>query len=191
MISSAVLPILLVTAWVIAGSRQPAAYSPVRQTVSVLSGEAATDPWIVTAALYAVGMAYLVAALGLRTLIPTARVGLVIAGLAGIGVASFPQPVHGTSQAHAFCTGVGAIVIAVWPALAALQESVLSAVGARLTVVAITVSVAMFVWMAVETQQGPMLGLAERVGSGLQSCWPFVVAFALWRSQRRPNSTGR
>ena len=191
LLSSALLPIVLVTAWVIAGSRQPATYSPVRQTVSVLSGEGGADRWIVTAALYAVGLAYLVTAFGLRTLIPSARVGLVIAGFAGIGLASFPQPAHGTNEAHAFCTGVGAIVIAVWPALAALQEPVLGAVGVRLTVVAITVSVAMFVWMAIEIQHGPMLGLAERMSSGLQSCWPFVVTFALWRSQRLPDSADR
>jgi hypothetical protein len=48
--SSGVLTPLLVTAWVVAGTRQAATYSPVRQTVSVLSGSGATDRWIVTAA---------------------------------------------------------------------------------------------------------------------------------------------
>lgn len=185
--SSAVLPTLLVTAWVVAGARQAPTYSPIRQTVSVLSGDAATDRWIVTAGLYVVGIAYLVTALGLRALAAAPRAALVVAGLAAIGVASFPEPVRGTSPVHVLCTGIGAITIAVWPALAAQQESVLAAVGVRTTVVAIAVSVALFIWMAIEARHGPMLGLAERVGSGLQSCWPFVVAMALWW-RCRPNS---
>ena len=182
--SSALLPTMLITAWAIAGARQAATYSPMRQTVSVLSGDAATDRWIVTGALYAVGVAYVVTALGLRALAPAARTGLVVAGLAAIGLASFPQPVHGTSQAHVVCTALGAVTIAVWPALAARQESVLSAVGARRTVAASLVSVVLFMWMAFETRNGPVLGLAERTSSALQSCWPLVVALALRRAHR-------
>jgi hypothetical protein len=68
-----------------------------------------------------------------------------VAGLAAVGLASFPQPGHGTNQAQVFCTGVGAVTIAVRPALTARQESVLSAVGARSTIAAMAVSVALFI----------------------------------------------
>lgn len=188
--SSVVLPTLLVAAWVIAGTRQPASYSPVRQTVSVLSGDAATDRWIVTAGLYAVGLAYLVTALGMRVLTAASRAGLVVAGIAAIGVASFPQPGHGTSEGHAFFTGLGALAIAVWPALAARQESVLYAIGVGRSIAAIAVSMALFAWMALETRHGPLLGLAERTSSALQSCWPFAVALALRRSFRADSTDG-
>lgn len=42
-ISAGLAPVVLVSAWVIAGTLQPASYSPVRQTVSVLAGHAGTD----------------------------------------------------------------------------------------------------------------------------------------------------
>jgi hypothetical membrane protein len=179
---SGVLPVLLTAAWVIADARQPATYSPVRQTVSVLSGHAGTDRWIVTGALYLVGLGYLVTAYGLTAAGPAAQVGLVVAGAAAIGVASFPQPVQGSSTTHAVCTGVGAVTIAIWPALVARRDSpALGAVGMRASVVATVVSVALFCWMAIEIR-GTSLGLAERAGSSMQVCWPFVIALALRRT---------
>ena len=183
--AAALLPALLTTAWLVADAVQPASYSPVRQTVSVLSGYAGIDRWIVTAALYAIGLGYVVTAAGLAALATPARVGLVIAGAAAIGVASFPEPAHGTSHAHALFTVIGAVTITIWPALVARQESALAAVGVRATIMAICVSLALFGWTVVETRNGSALGLAERVSSALQSSWPFVVAFALRRPANR------
>ena len=194
LISSASMPVLLTTAWLVADTLQRPSYSPMRQTVSVLSGHAGTQRWIVTTALYAIGLAYLVTAAGMHDLAAAARRGLLLAGAAAIGVATFPVPVHGTSRPHAVCVVVGAVAIAVWPALAARQEPVRAAVGPRLTAAAIVVSTGLFLWTAAETRHGPLLGLAERVSSALQVAWPFVVALMLRRAERglsRAGDSGR
>jgi hypothetical protein len=180
--STALLPVLLTAGWLIADVRQPASYNPVRQTVSVMSGHAGTDRWIVTGALYLVGVCYLVAAYGLTAVGVAPRVGLVVAGAAAIGVASSPQPAQGSSTSHVVFTGIGAITIAIWPVLVARRGSpALGAVGMRTSIVASAVSMVLFCWMAMEVR-GTALGLAERVTSSLQICWPFVIALALRRA---------
>src|SRR6185437_4479431 len=72
-VSAGLSPILLAGAWLVAGARQPSSYSPVHQTVSVLAGQAATDRWIVTAALFVVGACHFVTAAGLTGLRRSAR----------------------------------------------------------------------------------------------------------------------
>ena len=188
LVCAATLPTVLTAAWLVAGALQPPSYSPVKQTVSVLSGYAGNDRWIVTAALYVVGAGYLAAAVGMNFLHRASRIGLGVAGVAAVGVASFPEPAQGTSGAHAVCTGIGALTITVWPALASRQESVRDAVGRTATLVAMIVSTSLFVWTVGQTQHGTALGLAERTSAGLQACWPFVVALAL---RRRPTATDR
>lgn len=184
-LSAAIIPVLLNTGWLAADALQPPSYSPVRQTVSVMSGYAGTDRWVVTTALYLAGVAYFVTAAGMKGVAVAARAGLVIAGAAAIGVASFPQPVHGTSREHAVCTGIGAVAITVWPALAARRDTVLAAVGARKSFLAVVASFALFLWTAVETRNGAHLGLAERMSSGLQVTWPCAVALSLRRARIR------
>ena len=186
---AAAIPVLLTAAWSVADVLQPRSYSPMRQTVSVLSGYAGTDRWIVTGALYVVGVAYLLTAVGMSGLAAAARVVLLVAGAAAIGIAAFPEPVQGTNRDHAICTAIGAIAIAAWPAIAARQESVLAAVGRRKTFAAIAVSLGLLVWTAAETRNGAQLGLAERLSSDLQVCWPFVVALMLRRGQ--PHGSGQ
>jgi hypothetical protein len=181
---SALLPTILTAGWLVADVLQPPSYSPVRQTVSVLSGRAGTDRWIVTAALYLVGIGYLLVAAGLGVLAVPARVGLIVAAVAAIAVASFPEPVRGSNRPHELFTAIGAITIAVWPALVTRQESVYAAVGARRAVTAIVVSLALFGWTAIETRGGSALGLAERVSSAVQAGFPLVVVLALRREQR-------
>lgn len=182
--STASLPTVLVAGWLIADARQPPAYSPVRQTVSVVAGHAGTDRWIMTASLYIVGAAYVATAAGLRALAPVPRGALVVAGAAAIGVASLPEPAQGSSGSHALCTGIGALTIAVWPALVAAQPGLLRTVGVVRSIVAIVVSAVLFGWTAWETRHGSALGLAERTSSAAQSCWPFVVVLAVARVQR-------
>ena len=179
---TALLPVTLTAGWLLGDTQQRGDYSPVRQTVSVLSGYAATDRWIVTGALYLVGLGYFLTAYGLTAVRPAARVGLVVAGAAAIGVASLPEPAHGSSMPHAFCTAVGAATIAIWPALVARRDPLaLGGVGIRVSVVASVVSVGLFFWTAIEIR-GTALGLAERLSSSLQLCWPFVIALALRRA---------
>ena len=39
-------------------------------------------------------------------------------------------------------------------------------------------------WLLAETRDGSVLGLAERLTSSIQTCWPFIVAVALRRTRR-------
>ncbi len=184
--TSGLAPVLLIGGWLVADALQPSSYDPIRQTVSVLAGHGGRDRWVMTAALLAIGLCHVATAYGLRVLRRPARVSLAIAGVAGLGVALSPEPSHGSNLRHLAFTALGAVIIAAWPLLAAdrgrTRPIVLSVAGAA---VATTVSLGLFAWMVVETQHGGCLGLAERLASGSQACWPFIVALAAYRSQRQ------
>jgi hypothetical protein len=181
-VSSTAIPVVLTTGWLVGDAVQPPSYSPMRQTVSVLSGDAATDRWIVTVALYTAAALYFVTAAGMSGITAAMRIGLLVAGAAAIGVASFPEPAHGSSREHGVCTVIGALALTVWPALAARHPHVVAAVGRRVSFSAVVVSAGLLAWTAYEAHHGHLLGLAERVSSGLQVTWPGVVAVALRRA---------
>src|SRR5271169_40622 len=46
------------------------------------------------------------------------------------------------------------------------------------------VFVALLGWLFIETRDGSVLGLAERLTSSIQTCWPFTVALTLRRTRR-------
>jgi hypothetical protein len=46
-------------------------------------------------------------------------------------------------------------------------------------------------WLLAETRDGSVLGLAERLTSSIQTCWPFIVAIALRRSGARTGALVR
>jgi len=186
-ISAALAPILLTGAYLIAGLLQPASYSPVRTTISAMAGQAGTDRWVMTGGLFLAGGCYLVTAAGLTGVRASARALLIVAGLAGIGIAASPDPASGATPRHLARTVLGAIITAVWPAFAARRTSprplILSSCGSA----AVTaVFVALLGWLLIETRDGSVLGLAERLTSSIQTCWPFIIAVALRRARRRP-----
>ncbi len=111
-VSAALAPVLITAGWLVAGAVQPASYSPVRKTVSVLAGYAGTDRWIMTAALFLVGGCYLITAAGLSGVRAPARVLLVLAGASGIGIAASPEPVVGSTPQHLAWTSLGEVMIA-------------------------------------------------------------------------------
>src|ERR1700733_7502951 len=150
-ISAALSPVLLTSAWLVADALQPPSYSPMRQTVSVMAGLAGTDRWIMTWALLVVGGLHLVTAAGLSALRASARVLLVIAGASSIGIAACPEPVVGSTPAHLALTALGAATVT-------------------------AVFLILLAWLAAETQGGSDLGLAERLSSSVETCWPFIVA---------------
>jgi hypothetical protein len=177
---SGLSPVLLTGAWLIADARQPDSYSPIRQTVSVLSGYGGTDRWIVTSALLAIGVCYLVTAAGTSQLGRAAQVGLVVAGVSSFGIAACPEPAHGTTVQHAVWTGIGAVAMTVWPALVGRRGALSSAlVQVRVTATVTVVFVALLGWFVFEAWRGGAVGLAERVASSIEICWPFVMAVAL------------
>ena len=188
-ISAGLAPILLTGGYLIAGILQPASYSPVRKTISAMAGQAGTDRWIMTGGIFLVGGCYLVTAAGLTGVRAAARALLIVAGVAGIGIAASPEPARGTTPRHLAWTVLGAVTIAVWPAFAARRASprplILSVYGSA----AVTaVFVALLGWLFIQTRDGSVLGLAERLTSSIQTCWPFTVAVTLRRARRPPTS---
>ena len=193
-ISAGLAPTVLTGAYLMAGTLQPASYSPVRSTISVMAGQAGTDRWVMTGGIVLTGGCYLVTAAGLTGVRASARALLAVAGLAGIGIAASPEPARGATPRHLAWTMLGAVTIAVWPAFAARRASprplILSACGSA----AVTaVFVALLGWLLAETRDGSVLGLAERLTTSIQTCWPFIIAVALRRTQYpRPGlATGR
>jgi Protein of unknown function (DUF998) len=180
--------VVMIGAWLVAEALQPASYSPLSSSISGLAGLAATDRWIMTSALFLVGVLYLVTAVGLPGLRGPARIVLVVAGLSSIGIAGSPEPVGGTSPQHLAWTSLGAVAISVWPAFTASrarsQPLILRARGAA---VVTAVFLILLAWLIDETQHGTVLGLTERLVTGVQVAWPFVVTLALrGRATRLP-----
>jgi hypothetical protein len=180
LVCAALSPVLVTAGWLVADAVQPASYDPVRKTVSVMSGYAGTDRWIMTGALFLVGACQLLTAAGLTGAGVPARVLLAVAGLSGIGIALSPEPVVGSTPQHLAWTSLGAVAIAVWPALVAgrapPRPPILSGSG-RAVVTA--VFLVLLGWLVIETQGGVDLGLAERLSVSTETCWPFVIAVTL------------
>ena len=184
-ISAGLAPILLTGAYLMAGILQPASYSPVHTTISAMAGQAGTDRWVMTGGIALTGGCYLLTAAGLTGVRASARALLIVAGLAGIGIAASPEPACGTTPRHLAWTVLGAVTIAVWPAFAARRAAprplILGVCGAA----AVTaVFVALLGWLLAETRDGSVLGLAERLTTSIQTCWPFIIAIALRRTRR-------
>jgi hypothetical membrane protein len=179
-VSTALAPVAMISAWLVAETLQPPSYSPLGSSISGLAALGATDRWIVTGALFVVGACYFVTAACLPGLRRSARIVLVIAGVSSIGIAVSPQPVHGTNPQHLVWTALGAVAIAVWPAFTASRAPSQPLILRPVRVAAVTVvSLALLTWLIAETQGGSALGLAERLVTGLQMTWPFVVILAL------------
>jgi hypothetical membrane protein len=184
-ISAGLAPILLTGAYLIADILQPTSYSPVRMTISVMAGQAGTDRWVMTGSIFLVGGCYLVTAAGLTGVRASARALLIVAGMAGIGIAASPEPASGATPRHLAWTVLGAVTIAVWPAFAArrtVRQPLILSVFCSAAVTA--VFVALLGWLLAETRDGSVLGLAERLTTSIQTCWPFIIAVALRRTRR-------
>jgi hypothetical protein len=189
-VSAGLSPIVITVGWLVGDAFQPASYSPIRKTVSVLAGHAGTDRWIMTSALLLVGGCNFVTAAGLTGVRLPARILLVVAGLSSIGIAASPEPVVGSTPQHLAWTSLGEVTIAVWPAFSGRRGSsqplILSIRGAAIVTI---VFIALLGWLVIQTQGGSVLGLAERLTSSIQITWPFFVALALRSSLRTPRPT--
>jgi Protein of unknown function (DUF998) len=189
--SACLTPVLLTAAWLIAGSLQPASYSPMRQTVSVLAGRGGTDRWLMTGALFVVGACCLVTAAGVSGVPRSARVLLAIAGVASFGVAACPEPVHGSTPQHLAWTALGEVAIAIWPAfIAGRGSSGTALLSVRGCIIMTAVSIALLGWLVVEAQGGSALGLAERLSSSVQTSWPMIVILAMRRTPATNATSG-
>src|SRR5258708_29839238 len=172
-ISAGLAPILLTGTYLIAGIFQPASYSPVRTTISVMAGQAGTDRWIMTGGIVLVAGCYLVTAAGLTGVRAPARALLIVAGLAGIGIAASPEPAGGATPRHLAWTVLGAVTTAVWPAFAAPRTSSRPLILRSHGTAAVTaVFVALLGWLFIETRHGSVPGLAAPLTSSTHTSRP-------------------
>jgi hypothetical protein len=179
-------PAVLVGGWLMAGALQPASYSPMGQTISVLAGQTGTDRWVMTAALLVVGSCQIATGAGLTAVRLPARILLVLTGLSTLGIAATPELATGPTSPHLAFAVSCVVTTAVWPVLIARRAPapswLLSAYGAA-AVTALFAGLSCWLLVAAQTGAGD-LGLVERLTSGVQSLYPLVVAVALRRAAR-------
>jgi hypothetical membrane protein len=179
-VSSAAAPVLLGTGWTGAASLQPR-FDPVRDTVSALAAQGATDRWVMTLTFLVVGACYVVTALGLRPAGAAGRLILIAGALAGMLVAANPEhPADPYPVPHIIAASVGLAGLITWPAGAwrrgpAVPWGLRPAVGAT----AVAVLFALVLWFGAELVLGfGQVGLAERVAGGAQAVWPLAVVIS-------------
>lgn len=194
-------PVVLVGGWLMAGALQPASYSPMRQTMSVLAGHSGSDRWVMTAALLLVGSCQIATGAGLTAVRIPARILLIATGLSTLGIAATPEPATGPTSRHLAFAVSCVVTTAVWPVLVARRAPahpwILSACGcATVTVIFAGLSC----WLLIAARDGTAdLGMVERLTSAAQGLFPLVVALALrqtapgagnqqQRGQQRPSS---
>jgi hypothetical protein len=179
--TSLLAPVVLAGGWLIAGALQPASYSPMRQTMSVLAGHAGTDRWVMTAALLLVGSCQTATGAGLTAVRMPARVLLILTGLSTLGIAATPEPATGPTWRHLAFAVSCVVTTAVWPVLVArrapAQPWILSVSGcATVTVIFAGLSC----WLLIAARDGAGdLGMVERLTSAVLGLFPLVVALAL------------
>jgi hypothetical membrane protein len=177
--SSGCAPLVLIFGWAYSASLQPATYNPMVDSISALAAHGAADPWLMTGALYLLGVCHFTTAVGLRAAALPGRVVLACGGAASIAVALSPEPIGGTSLRHMVTAGIGFTLLAVFPLLATHRGSRLNwalrpATGMSVTVL-MTVGAA---WFLVELHGHGVAGLAERILTAVQSFWPLVIVVA-------------
>lgn len=170
-------PVVLVGGIVAAVAAQPGA-DPVVASVSTLAGRGATDRWIMTGSLLALGAIYLLVAAGLRRIPTAARLLLGLGGALVLVAALAAQPAGGSNPVHMVSAGFAWLAFVGWPL--ALVGSPALAPGLRRGSVAASGVLALLVaWFAVELWTGGELyGASQRVVLVAQTAWPIVVAVA-------------
>jgi hypothetical membrane protein len=176
--SSIAAPIMLVAGFTLAAIHQPTSFDSWRDTISALAAGNATDSWIMTVALYGLGLCHIITAMALY---PAARLGrstLAFGGFATLGVAAFPTNTSGTPPSHMLAAGLAFGALTVWPAFARQKSNAESiTLQPRICFAATAVLSALLLWFTFELAfAGSHVGLAERVVAVAQSLWPLLVA---------------
>lgn len=173
-------PVLVLAGAGFAAAAQPPGYDPVRQTFSALANRGATDRWIMTATLLALGIGFVLAAAALPGVRARGRLVLGIGGAAVTLAGLLPQPAQGSSAAHMVAAGVGWAAFTLWPLAASRsgRDPSVDRWSARAPSVVVTVVLlALLAWFTVELVSGGLhLGLAERALVVAQTLWPAAVA---------------
>jgi len=177
-------PVVLVGGWLIADALQPASYSPMRQTMSVLAGHTGTDRWVMTAALLLVGSCQIATGAGLTGVAKPARILLILTGLSTLGIAATPEPATGPTSRHLAFAVSCVVTTAVWPVLVARRPPVRSWILSIYGCATVTVVFAgLSCWLLIAARDGGGdLGLVERLTSAVQGVFPLIVALAVRRT---------
>lgn len=184
MVSSAAAPVLLVSGWTVAARHQPS-FNPIDETVSVLMAVGATDRWMMTAALLAVGVCYIVTSAALRPAAPTGRLILIAGAATGMVVAANPVPAGGGgSMSHAFWASLGFAGLAAWPAASWRRgPSVPWGLRPKACFGIVAVQLVLLAWFVAEiVLGGGQAGLAERTVGVTQALCPLIVVLSCWLS---------
>lgn len=183
-VAAGAAPVLLIGGFFLATAIQPASYNPVRDTISELAAQGATDSWVMTSALAGVGFCYLITALGLHPARRAGRVLLAAGGTATLLIATFRQPHHGYSLPHELAVIAAALTCCTWPLFAShrLHSSLL--LTRTPSIAATGVLLGLAAWYALESH-GALLGLAERCAAAAPAMWLLAVVLTSRRALRQ------
>ena len=187
-------PALLVAGFLAAAALQPRSYNPVRDTISELASQRATDSWVMTSALVSLGLCYLLCAAGLRPAGRVCRCLLATGGLATLAIAALRQPSHGYSLGHELAVIAAALTCCTWPAFAWHRPQHAPLLARHPSYAAAGVQIGLAAWYALESH-GALLGVAERCAAAAPPLWLGAVAVttrrALPRRPRVPRASDR
>ncbi|GAA4933194.1 putative membrane protein [Actinomycetospora succinea] len=169
-------PVVFVVGLLFAQSVQPGP-DAVDQSLSALSGLAATGRWIMATTLALVGLLTVLVAYGLRPRVPPMAWRVLAAGGILLVVAGLsPQPVGGYSVIHMVAGGFAWAAYTLWP----LGIAFSSTMDRRLRVASAAATVllsVLVVWFTVQlVTTGTWYGLSQRIVVLAQAVWPVVVA---------------
>jgi hypothetical membrane protein len=170
----------MVGGWTVAARLQQQPFDPVSEMISALMAVGATDRWVMTGALLAVGACYIVTGAALRPAAAAGRAVLIASAAAGMLVAVSPEPAVGASVSHTVWAVLGFAGLAAWPAWAWRRGSPVPW-GLRPAVCfgAVAVEVILLAWFVAELITGAgQAGLAERAAGVEQGLWPLAVVLS-------------
>ena len=192
-VTALLAPVALVGGWLIAGALQPVAYSPMRETISVLAGQSGANRWVMTTALLLVGSCQIATGAGLTAVRVPARILLILTGLSTFGIAATPEPATGPTSRHLAFAVICVVTTAAWPLLVARRgraRAWILSVGGCATVTVLFAGLSG--WLLIAAQSGAAdLGMVERLTSAAQGLFPLVVALAVRRTARDAGNQGR
>jgi hypothetical protein len=185
-VTALLAPVALVGGWLIAGALQPAAYSPMGETISVRAGQSGTDRWVMTTALLLVGSCQVATGAGLTAVRVPARILLILTGLSTFGIAATPEPATGPTSRHLAFAVSCVVTTAVWPLLVARRGRAWSWILSVCGCATVTVLFAgLSGWLLIAARSGAAdLGMVERLTSAAQGLFPLVVALAVRQTAR-------
>jgi hypothetical membrane protein len=177
--------VLLIGGFFVATALQPASYNPVRDTISELAAQGATQSWVMTSALVGVGLCYLIIALGLQPALRAGRVLLAAGGAATLSIATFRQPHHGYSLPHELAVIAAALTCCTWPLFASHRLHPALLLTRTPSIAATGVLLGLAAWYALESH-GALLGLAERCAAAAPPVWLLAVVVTSRRALTQP-----